>query len=67
MINSLFSSKEGGTKAFVLNDIMFGWKSVSKMFERECQRMSKGLTRMVRHLRESHYTRCVDKIERNTS
>ena len=34
MINSLFSSKEGGTKAFVLNDIMFGWKSVLKMFER---------------------------------
>ena len=54
MINSLFSSKEGGTKAFVLNDIMFGWKSVLKMFERECQRMSKGLTRMVPKLRESH-------------
>lgn len=59
MINSLFSSKEGGTKAFVLNDIMFGWKSVLKMFERECQRMSKGLTRMVPKLRESHIIRDV--------
>lgn len=57
MINALFSSKEGGTKAFNLKRRMFGWKSISKMFARECERMSKGLTRMVPKLRETHIVR----------
>lgn len=57
MINALFSSKPGGTKAFVLDNVPFGWNSISMMFQRECQRISKGLTRMVPMLRESHIIR----------
>ena len=51
MINALFSSKPGGTKAFVLDNVTFGWNSISMMFQRECQRISKGLTHMVPMLR----------------
>ena len=57
MINALFSSKPGGTKVFVLDNVTFGWNSISMMFKRECQRISKGLTRMVPMLRESHIIR----------
>ena len=57
MINALFSSRSGGTKSFVLDGVTFGWNSVTKMFERECQRISNGLTRMVPRLRETHIKR----------
>ena len=54
MINALFSSRSGGTKSFVLDGVIFGWNSVTKMFERECQRISNGLTKMIPWLRETH-------------
>ena len=57
MINALFSSRESGTKSFILDKVTFGWKSIQMMFERECHRSSLGLTRMVPHLRESHIIR----------
>lgn len=57
MINALFSSKENGTKAFELDGIEFGWKSICSMYERECNRVSSGLTRMVPKLKEVHIIR----------
>ena len=57
MINALFSSRSGGTKSFILDGITFGWNSITMMFERECQRISSGLTRMVPRLREAHIVR----------
>ena len=47
MINALFSSKPGGTKSFVLDGVSFGWSAIVSMYERECTRVSSGLTRMV--------------------
>ncbi len=57
MVNALFSSKDGGTKAFLLNGVTFGWRSVISMYERECQRVKNGLTRMVPKLQEVHVIR----------
>ena len=54
MINALFSSRSGGTKSFVLDCVTFGWNAVKMMFDRECQRISTGLTRMVPRLKEAH-------------
>ena len=47
MINALFSSRESGTKSFMLDDISFGWKSIISMYEQEQERIKKGQTRMV--------------------
>ena len=52
-----FSSKDGGSKAFILDGINFGWSSIKMMFERECQRVSSGLTRMVPRMREAYIIR----------
>ncbi len=57
MINALFSSRENGTKAFELDGVRFGWKQISSMYERECQRVKEGLTRMVPKLKETHIIR----------
>ena len=57
MINALFSSKESGTKSFLLDGITFGWKAVTMMYERECDRVGKNLTRMVHKLKEIHIIR----------
>ena len=51
MVNALFSSREGGTKSFMLHDVPFGWKSIVLMYEREQERVKKGLTRMVPNLK----------------
>ena len=57
MINALFSSKEGGTKRFVLDGVSFGWSSIVSMYERECKRVNDGLTRMIPKLKEVHVIR----------
>ena len=57
MINALHSSRDNGTKSFQHNGSTFGWKSVHKMWLRECARREKGLARMVPKLRETHIIR----------
>lgn len=57
MVNALFSSKQGGTKEFVLDDVPFGWSPIISMYKRECQRVSNGLTRMVPRLKEVYVIR----------
>ncbi len=57
MVNALFSSKQGGTKNFVLDGVRFGWKSIISLYERECNRVQRGLTRMVPKLKEIHVIR----------
>ena len=52
MINALFSSKCGGTKEFILDGTRFGWETIISMYQRECDRASKGLTRMVPKMKE---------------
>ena len=54
MINALFSSKLGGTKNFVLDEVPFGWNAIVSMYEWECLRVSSRLTRMVPKLKEVH-------------
>ena len=68
MINALLSSKPGATKAFVLDNVTFGWNSISMMFLREYQRISKGLTRMVlmHAKRVAHHQRCMDEVKCHT-
>ena len=64
MINALFSSKCGGTKEFILDGTRFGWETIISMYQRECDRASKGLTRM----NEGGFcnTRFMDQIKRCT-
>ena len=57
MVNALFSSKELGTKQFILDGVSFGWGPIVSMYERECKRVSSGLTRMVPGLKEVHIIR----------
>ena len=52
MINALNSSKKSGTKEFVINGTTFGWDAIVSMYQRECDRVSKGLTRMVPKMKE---------------
>ena len=47
MINAIFSSRAGGTKSFLLDDVLFGWDTIVSMYKCECDRVSNGLTRMV--------------------
>ena len=53
MINALFSSRDGGTKYFEYGGGTFGWKTIEKMYGRECSRRANGLARMVPKLKES--------------
>lgn len=57
MINALFSSREGGTKEFVVDNVRFGWDAIISMYRRECDRVSKGLTRMVPKMKEAFIIR----------
>ena len=57
MVNALFSSRQGGTKSFILEDISFGWSPIVSMYQRECDRVKEGLTRMVPKLKEVHVLR----------
>lgn len=57
MINALYSSRGDGTKHFEFGGGIFGWKTIQKMYARECSRRANGLTRMVPKLRESHIIR----------
>ncbi len=57
MVNALFSSKENGTKSFVVDNVTFSWKPITLMYERECTQVSKVLTRMVPKLKEVHVIR----------
>jgi hypothetical protein len=57
MINALHSSKVGGTKKFVTNGIEFGWDAIISMYHRECNRVAKGLTRMIPKMREIYIIR----------
>lgn len=52
MINALFSSRESGTKGFELDGVTFGWGAITALYERECDRVHRGLTRMVPKLKE---------------
>ena len=67
MIVGLFSSRSGGTKAFMLDGVTFGWNSIAKMFERKCHCISCGLTIMVPRLRETHQKRCLYETKCYTS
>ena len=57
MVNALFSSKDSGNKLFELEDEHFGWQSICSMYERECNRVRTGLTRMIPKLKEIHIIR----------
>ena len=57
MINALFSSRENGTKGFELDGVTFGWHAITALYERECDRIHRGLTRMVPKLKEVHIIR----------
>ena len=57
MVNALFSSRPGGTKNFILDGICFGWNAIISMYQRECERVSNGLTWMVPKLKETYVIR----------
>lgn len=57
MINALHSSKEGGTKTFTLNQSQFGWNTITCMYNRECERVRQGMTRMVPKMKEVYVIR----------
>ena len=57
MINALFSSKASGTKSFNLDGVEFGWSAIEMLYERECNRVKEGKTRMVPRLKEVHVIR----------
>jgi hypothetical protein len=52
MINALHTSKKSGTKEFTFNGTTFGWDTILSMYQRECDRVNKGLTRMVPKMKE---------------
>ena len=58
MINALFSSKPTGSKQFKCVDkCTFGWQPINDLYQRELERVSQNLTRMVPRLREAHCLR----------
>lgn len=57
MINALHSSRQGGTKCFQLHGVTFGWASIISLYERECERVKTGRTRMIPKLKEVHVIR----------
>ena len=60
MIKALFSSKPTGSKQFKRVDkCTFGWQPINDLYQRELERVSQNLTRMVPHLREAHCLRDV--------
>ena len=60
MIKALFSSKPTGSKQFKRVDkCTLGWQPINDLYQRELERVSQNLTRMVPHLREAHCLRDV--------
>ena len=58
MINSLFSTKVGGTQSFQRSGKnSFGWDSINDLYKREISRSKQQLTRMVPKLKELHCLR----------
>ncbi len=57
MINALYSSQRGGTKAFTLDSVQFGWQTVIDMYKRECDRHSSGCACAILKMRESYVLR----------
>ena len=59
MINALFSSQSGGTKGFryTIDGEQFGWKAITDLYARECQRRESGEARLVPKLREAFVLR----------
>ncbi|XP_065903644.1 uncharacterized protein [Dysidea avara] len=59
MINALFSSQSGGTKGFryTIDGQQFGWKAITDLYARECQRRESGVARQVPKLREAFVLR----------
>ena len=59
MINALFSSQGGGTKGFryTIDGEQFGWKAITDLYARECQRRESGEARLVPKLREAFVLR----------
>eukprot|EP00794_Sanderia_malayensis_P006654 gene6654-7400_t len=59
MVNALFASRNGGTKAFQMEKSgpMFGWKAIVGMWKRECSRVEAGAMRMVPKLLPSYIQR----------
>lgn len=57
MVNALYSSQRGGTKAFEFEGVCFGWKVITDMYKRECDRRNSGRARMVPRMRESYVIR----------
>lgn len=59
MINALFSSQSGGTKSFqnTICGEQFGWKAITDLYARECQRREKGEARVVPKLKEAYVLR----------
>ena len=59
MINALFASRKGGTKCFKLTKggTQFGWESITKLWERECQRIREDKIRKVPKLQPSSIER----------
>ena len=54
MINAF---KASGTKSFNLDGVEFGWSAIEMLYERECNRVKEGKTRMVPRLKEVHVIR----------
>ena len=58
MANTLFSSKQGGTKQFKQGkSTEFGWKAIIDLYKRELVRVHNNQARMVPRLREAHCLR----------
>ena len=59
MINTLFSSRIGGTKLFQRSreTSTFGWGTIIEMYKREVSRAKQQRTRMVPRLKEIHILR----------
>ena len=58
MINALFSSKSGGTKQFQREgQCTFGWQAIIDLYNREIDRASQQVARMVPNLKEAHCLR----------
>jgi len=55
-VNALFSSQSGGTKDFqnTSGGEKFGWKAITDLYTRECQRRQNGEARMVPKLCEAY-------------
>ena len=44
-------------KSFNLDGVEFGWSAIEMLYERECNRVKEGKTRMVPRLKEVHVIR----------